>query len=244
MNGKIANEFIENTKLNELTIKNYGFNIGRFKDRFTKVEFKSYPEAQKIPLKEPLIKSNISKLIKARRSCRNFSGKQISLKKFSELILSSYQMLFERDRVYYSTIPSAGAMQSLEMYILPFNIGDLDSNIFHYYKLEKSLELISTNKYKPEEIDKFILTEGIINNSNAVIIITSLIQNVIEKYRDRGLQFIYEECGYLQQNISLVAEELGLKTLIIGGFFEEEILKLLGIKNRKEVVIGVILIGR
>jgi SagB-type dehydrogenase family enzyme len=238
--GKKAKQFIKETKLNKHKLKQFNKNISLFKKEVIKYNFRE-ENTEKILIK-PRITNWISRTIQKRRSCRHFKNKVIELRKLSEILFSSCAILNYKEGKYFSTIPSAGALQTLEIYVIPLKIDNLKPRLYHYNKRLYSLELISKNEITLKILHNLIWINKTIEQAGAIFFITSITTNVFKKYQERGLNFLFQECGYVQQNISLMAESLELKSLIIGAFFEDEIKELIQAKNDEEVL-GVIIIG-
>src|SRR5439155_6915811 len=56
------------------------------------------------------------------------------------------------------------------------------------------------------------------------------------KYGARGLRFLLLEAGHLMQNLCLVSTSLGLTTVPLGGYFEGELARWLGLLASDEVL--------
>jgi SagB-type dehydrogenase family enzyme len=56
------------------------------------------------------------------------------------------------------------------------------------------------------------------------------------KYGDRAARFLLLEAGHLMQNLCLLSTTLGLCTVPLGGFFEEELRRLLDLPGTDEVL--------
>jgi len=61
------------------------------------------------------------------------------------------------------------------------------------------------------------------------LLITAEYERTTEKYGDRGVRYVHMEAGHAGQNVYLQAEALGLGTVTIGSFQDEEISKALNL---------------
>lgn len=53
----------------------------------------------------------------------------------------------------------------------------------------------------------------------------------MKKYLDRGRQYVHFEIGHAAQNVLLQAEALGLGTVPVGAFNDEEVRRVLGLSE-------------
>ena len=53
------------------------------------------------------------------------------------------------------------------------------------------------------------------------------------KYGQRGYRYVWIEAGHLAQNLYLVSGALGLASVALGGFFDDEADALLGVGRRQ-----------
>jgi SagB-type dehydrogenase family enzyme len=63
------------------------------------------------------------------------------------------------------------------------------------------------------------------------------------KYGERTYRFALLEAGHLAQNLLLVGTALGLGTLPVGGFLDDEVNDYLRLDGRREAVLYLILMG-
>lgn len=63
------------------------------------------------------------------------------------------------------------------------------------------------------------------------------------KYKERGWRYIFIETGHLAQNVYLLSTALNFNCCSIGGFIEDQIIKLLDLKENVEVPIYLIAVG-
>ncbi|MEM4914156.1 MAG: SagB/ThcOx family dehydrogenase, partial [Desulfurococcaceae archaeon] len=61
------------------------------------------------------------------------------------------------------------------------------------------------------------------------IVLVAYYERTTRWYGERGFRYIYMEAGHVGQNIYLAATEMGLGTVAIGAFEDDELLKLMGL---------------
>jgi nitroreductase len=74
-----------------------------------------------------------------------------------------------------------------------------------------------------------------VGDASAIVLYTAVLERSLWKYTDRGYRYILFETGHVAQNVNLVAESLGLGSLNLGGFFDDQIAAFLGIDTDEEV---------
>ncbi len=77
----------------------------------------------------------------------------------------------------------------------------------------------------------------------AIVVITAVVERSLWKYDDRGYRYIMLEAGHVAQNINLCAAGLGLASLNLGGFFDEDVMALLKLDPDRELVLYGIALG-
>lgn len=218
-------------------------NGGKFPEVWRKEYYKTYPRFPQIELPEPKkLLIPLDKAIVQRKSTRQFTRKEISLKTFSTLLYYSagIRALPEKDiRFTRRVYPSAGARYPLEVYL------SISGNTYHYnvqtHSLEK-LPFIITNKVLTTEI--FQGANGnMIDSASAIFFISSVFQRSYIKYGDASFRYICMEAGHLMQNIYLVGEALGLECCAIGGFVDRNASKLFCFDPTKERMLYIGILG-
>ena len=132
-------------------------------------------------------------------------------------------------------VPSAGGMQSLELYLVTFEQSWLPSGAYHFDRAGICLCQIVSSASRQEwmtRVPSLVPVEG----GAILFILVNDYGRVEAKYGARGLRFLLIEAGHLAQNICLLASSLGLCALPLGGFFEREIARQLVLPASDEVL--------
>ncbi len=61
------------------------------------------------------------------------------------------------------------------------------------------------------------------------LVITAEYERISQRYGDRAARYVHMEAGHAAQNVYLQAEALGLGTVVVGSFQDEEIARALGL---------------
>ncbi|WP_372366549.1 SagB/ThcOx family dehydrogenase [Candidatus Uabimicrobium sp. HlEnr_7] len=211
--------------------------------------YKTYPGATRYPLKSQYIWwKRLQSVLQKRRSSTNFTGKPISLKSLSTILLQGYgkttTIYDERfPEVEHSlrSAPSGGALYPIEVYPLCLNIKSIPRGCYHYHVKDKVIEKV--NQKTMNEVDQMFV--GIPQQECATILVfTAIKERTYVKYGERGYRFLFLEAGHIAQNILLLASAIGLKACPIGGFVEDNIVDFLDIDHKREWVIYALAIGK
>lgn len=178
-----------------------------------------------IKLPTPIFQSSLSieEAIYNRQSIREYKGEPLTLAEISQLLWSAQGINKHHSR----TVPSAGALYPLEIYLVVKNVNDLSTGVYHYLPSSHSLE-IYLNDDIVEELTVAALDQEMIAEASLNIIISGIFERTAVKYGDRAEQYVYQESGHVSQNIYLQCESLGLGTVTVGGFNQKAVDQLLG----------------
>ena len=197
-------------------------------------------------------KQGLIECIKKRRSIRTYKKSKISLCEIGYLLHYSYgitenfkvNMEGEQKKIGLRSVPSAGALYPLEIYAAIYG-GECKDGIYHYQPYNDTIEYVCDIIPK-EELSKIINSGTIVDIQNAsmVIFATSVTERYLIKYGDRGYKFMLQETGFVLENLSLLSTSIGYGSCMLGGFFDDEINRLLGLDGLFETINGVIVIGK
>jgi SagB-type dehydrogenase family enzyme len=162
-----------------------------------------------------------------RRSHREFTGKQLTLKDLSQLVWSAQGITRARG---LRTAPSAGALYPLELYVVTNRVEGLAAGIYHYRVKTHQLQLITSGDYH-QRLAQAAMGQDVIEQAAAVIAITAVYARTEIKYGARAKRYVHIEVGHVAQNIYLQATGLGLGTVMVGAFDDTRVKKVLGLEN-------------
>jgi len=181
-----------------------------------------------IYLSPPSSKGGISleEAIARRRSVRDFAPEPVSQSQLSQILWAAQGLSSARER--YRTIPSAGATYPLEIFVAcgEKGIDGIGEGVYQYNVDSHSL----ARHYKGDvrlELARAALGQGFIYGAPVDIIICALYERTTRVYGSRGERYIYMEVGHAGQNIYLQATTLGLATVAIGAFYDEQVREVL-----------------
>ena len=184
--------------------------------------------SQPIYLPSPSSKGSISleEAIARRRSIRDFTPQPISQSQLSQILWATQGITDSRGR--YRAVPSAGATYPLEIFVACGTSGveEIDAGIYHYNIDSHSLSLYHKGDVRLE-LARAASDEESIYQAPVDIVICALYERTLLHYGRRGERYVHIEVGHAGQNIYLEATALGLATVAIGAFHDEQVREVL-----------------
>ncbi len=181
-----------------------------------------------IQLPSPSQKGSVSleEAIARRRSIRDFTPEPISQSQLSQILWAAGGITNTRGR--YRTVPSAGATYPLEIFAVcgRNSIEGIGAGIYHYNIDSHSLTLHYEGDVRLA-LARAALDQEFIYEAPVDIIICALYERTTGRYGARGERYVYMEVGHAGQNIYLQATALGLATVAIGAFNDEQVREVL-----------------
>ncbi|MFN7171049.1 MAG: SagB/ThcOx family dehydrogenase, partial [Candidatus Omnitrophota bacterium] len=178
---------------------------------------------------------SLSETLNKRKSWRSFSSEALKLEEVSQILWSAGGKRLDAVSGATRTYPSAGATYPLEIYLLVGKGGveGLEEGIYLYLWDENSLEKISSSDVR-RDLASACLGQTFISQAPISVIIAAEYVRTTGYYGQRGIRYVHMEVGNVTQNLHLVAEELGLATVIVGAFSDEKVKRVLGLPNNLE----------
>ena len=96
---------------------------------------------------------------------------------------------------------------------------------------------------KRTELCNAALGQPSIKDAAAVIVFSAVYERTTRKYGERGIRYVHIEVGHAAQNIYLQAISLNLGLVVMGGFDDEEVKKIMNIGD-KEQPLTIIPVGK
>eukprot|EP00792_Barthelona_sp_PAP020_P003372 TRINITY_DN1532_c0_g1_i1.p1 TRINITY_DN1532_c0_g1~~TRINITY_DN1532_c0_g1_i1.p1 ORF type:complete len:214 (-),score=37.60 TRINITY_DN1532_c0_g1_i1:17-658(-) len=207
-------------------------------------------------LPQPEVSVPLEHVLMQRKSRREFSKIPISIQIISNILWVAYGLL-DKNNLKHHTVPSAGALYPLELFVLISFDSELDSHskfyetipngLYLYHPETHSLELFDmkqTDSYIQHELCKSALGQRSIDNAGMVITIVSNLPKMSCKYKTRAIQYSFIESGHLAQNIYLLLssyEEIGC--VEIGAFKDNDVLEVLELEEDKYLPLLMLAVG-
>ena len=75
------------------------------------------------------------------------------------------------------------------------------------------------------------LDQECIEDGAAVLVFAAVYERTTRKYGERGVRYVHMEVGHAAQNVYLQAGSLGLGTVVVGAFDDDEVERLLQMQD-------------
>jgi SagB-type dehydrogenase family enzyme len=162
-----------------------------------------------------------------RRSVRSFKQSPLSHGQLSQLLWAA-QGITEQDG--YRTVPSAGATFPIEVFAVvgTYSVKSLYEGVYHYDAKIHALRLHAQGDVR-QSLSEAALGEESIATAPLDIVVCAIFQRTTSIYGKRGERYVHMEAGHVGQSIALQAVSLGLATVMIGAFHDEDVQKVLGL---------------
>lgn len=180
---------------------------------------KQWESKQGINLKIYEPKTSLEKILYSRRSRRKISEKKITFNEVSKLLQFSAGIT-DKENGYFS-YPSPGALYPCTLF-LSLELPDFKNVLYRYNPYQHKLEEYC---YDSERVIDNAIIDDELRKFPIKIFFTSDFQLLEDKYGELSYRLLNQEIGHIAQNLSLYAEELGINTTCIGGFYECEFKK-------------------
>jgi len=125
----------------------------------------------------------------------------------------------------FRTAPSAGALYPLEVYLVVGNVDGLPAGVYRYCPDQHELVLSKSGDLR-QELAEAALGQDCVRDGAVTIMLAAVYARATGKYGQRGLRYVHIEVGHAAQNVCLQATTLGLGTVTVGAFRDEDVKRL------------------
>jgi len=190
-------------------------------------------ETIKLPPPNQKGKMSLEESVAKRRSIRDFSSESISKSELSQILWAAQGITDKSSRA--RSVPSAGATYPLEIFVVCGKecVEGVDAGIYYYDLNSHSLSLQQEGDGRLE-LAKASLFQHCILEAPMSIVICAVNVRTTYGYGSRGERYVHIEVGHAGQNIYLQATALGLGTVAIGAFKDEQVREVLKLDKEYE----------
>lgn len=144
--------------------------------------------------------------------------------------------------------PTSGALNSITPFVYIDNMDEVKNGIYEvkYDGLEfkKSMNIIDLETFTPITSKNSDVQNNSFKKVNMIIMLCSNYENIFNKYGLLAYRLLHLEAGHIAQNIQLVSTALGIKSLPMGGWFDDKIETFINeISDKKNIYLYAIAVG-
>lgn len=206
-----------------------------------------------LPESSPL-NVELGEALTRRRSVRHYTGDKIDLSDLATLMRAATGVTAiaevnlednSKANLHFRTAPSSGGLYPIDLYAAVINVKNFDNGIYRYHpKKDKLTKILDEKSITPLLATCSVSDDNIsCSRSNTIFLLIGQPWRCMRKYGNRGMRFLFQECGAISQNINLAATSLGLGTVECGSFYDDEINRLLGLDGVFRTFLHATLIG-
>jgi SagB-type dehydrogenase family enzyme len=185
---------------------------------------KSSGETVKLPPPRHDGEVSVEKALAERRSIRSYKEEPLTLNDLSQILWAAQGITEPKKGL--RTAPSARAQFLIEVYVLPGNVTDLPVGAYKYQPQGHDLIKVADGDKKAELFKA--VGQASIKNAPAVLVFSGLSE------KTQRPAWMYLEAGHAAQNVYLQAVSLKMGGVVIGGFKDEDVRKVLNLSEKEQ----------
>ena len=178
----------------------------------------------KLPQAQAKGKMSLEETIARRRSRRSYSSKELTLEQVAQIVWCAQGTTEVRGAKRAS--PSAGATYPLEVFLAVGKGGvkGMEEGLYRYVPSEHALEQTGDSDVRGS-VAAAALNQRFLAEAPVDVLIAADYKRTTRRYGKRGIRYVHIEVGHVGENIYLQAEALGLGTVAVGAFDDDDVAK-------------------
>ena len=180
--------------------------------------------------------------IAARRTRREFTGDPISPLQLSQLLWAMSGVTFATPDGAFRAAGSAGGLYPNDTYLCINAVEGMRPGLAFYEVPDHRLCLLGDGSYA-NEMARAALGQTCCATASVVIVWAAVIARAAWKYSDRAYRYIYLDAGHLGAHGQLACEALGLASVNIGAFYDDEVAGIFGLDSQQQVIVYMMAVG-
>jgi len=220
-----SHSFFQLSELDRTTFPEFRDRALRGEGEGATAEPRSYPGYPRWPLDRvsPRLWPPLDRVLIARRSARALGTDLPARKALSRLLRVGHGLTASRFR---GPVPSAGGLQALELYLVVLESAWLPAGVYHYDRTGHHLAQVVPQAARAEWQER-VPAMHLVGGGAFLWVLVGDGARVEKKYGERGYRFLLLEAGHLMQNLCLLSASMGLVTVPLGGYLEQDLARAL-----------------
>ncbi len=194
-----------------------------------------------VSLPAPMLRSDVSveEALANRRSVREYAAAPLTLDEAGQLLWAAQGITGAGGA---RSAPSAGALYPLEVYLVVGEVEGLAAGVYRYAPEAHGLVMVKNEDVR-EALAAAAANQDWVAEGAVVIVISAVYERTTLRYGERGIRYVHMEAGHAAQNLYLQAEALGLGTVVVGAFYDQQVRDIIMMPD-EEVPLYIIPVGR
>lgn len=178
-----------------------------------------------LPLPQKTGGKPVMEALNERQTRRSFTSETLSHSQLSNLLWAAFGI--NRPEEHKRTAPSARNTQEVDIYVV------LETGVFLYKPAENLLEpLVAGDFRKNMGRQEFVGTAAVV-----LVFVADYTKLSTQLSKERKAFYTGTSVGYISQNVYLYAASENMATVAIGSFNEDEILKIIPLKDTQKILL-------
>jgi SagB-type dehydrogenase family enzyme len=175
----------------------------------------------------------LTEILRRRRSVRQYTISAMPEPAFATLVFGAVGQTGIEEYVpglalLRRVAPSAGGLCPVDIFAITERVEGLADGLHRVDWLSQTVHLLRAGCFM-DTIRRLFINQDCAVGANVVLVFAATFQDTLAKYGARGYRYILLETGHAAQNVCLVATEMGLGSVCIGGFDDDEMNAFLGL---------------
>lgn len=188
--------------------------------------------------------------LQRRVSTRLFSGEALSLETLATVLVPAAACnrrmavkSFTPIELHFRAYPSGGGEYPVEIYPVLMRVEGEPLCVTHFDPRDGALSVLPRGAAIGGLPRALMNADDVLQTAAVLIVLTAIFERSTVKYADRGYRLVLLEAGHVAQNLCLTAAAAGLGSLAWGGYFDDELNRLIGVDGLHEAVVHCVVIG-
>lgn len=195
---------------------------------------------------DPSHPNPLTGLLLQRKSKRKFETSPLQKSELLSILHCGYGITYQDDEgFFHHTVPSAGGIYPLKLIVISKNISKQIPGIYEFLPAEYRLKKITSELTSNEIIECVFRTQHIdYSSSAAIIFITAQVDDMLNKYGERGYRYLLLEAGHVAQNLILGSLVHDISSIPVGGFDDNIVNWALNLNEGASAAMYCLVLGR
>jgi len=190
-----------------------------------------------LPLPRKMSIITVEEAILLRKSIREWRDSPITIEQLSMILWASQGVVENVDGWLRRAAPSAGATYPLEIYVVigegSVSLGNgsyVEAGVYKYDYRRHSLRLVKSGDFR-NDLWQATLRQDWVREAPVSLVICAVYERTTWRYGERGIRYVHIEVGHVGQNVYLMSTALGLGTVAIGAFYDDEVARVVNARR-------------